>query len=72
MSPEILSLVESILFIGLFLIVFLVLVPRAIKKFRSWKISNKDSDLTLSIGFVVMSLFLLSGDFVIFIRAFIR
>ncbi len=69
MSYMILSLVELILFIGTLLIVFYLLIPKSIKYFRSWKTSGKDVDLSNFILSVIVSLFILSGDFIIFIRA---
>ncbi len=72
MSYAILNLIESVLFIGTLLIVFYLFIPKAIKKFRSWKTSGKDIDLTNFIISVIASLFILSGDFIVFIRAFIR
>ncbi len=72
MSYQIISLLESILFMGSLLIVSLLFIPKAIKKFRSWKTSGKDVDLSNFIRLVIISLFILSGDYLIFIRACIR
>lgn len=72
MDSWVLSLVESVSFIGLFFLVLRFLIPKAIRSFHKWQASQKDDDLTQFIGFVITSFFLISGLFVVFIRAFIR
>ena len=72
MSLWLFNLIESVLFVGMLLLLQFFFIPRSIHSFNTWKSSRQDADLVRFIRMVVASFFIFSGIFVIFIRAFIR
>jgi O-antigen ligase len=71
MSYSVLSILESAVFIGFFLIAVYIFVPKAIKLGRLWKETNKTTHLTNAVAASVGAFFFLTADFLIFIRAVI-
>lgn len=69
MDPWLLSFLESALYIGTFLAAIYFLIPRSIKFWRKWKESGNLICLSNAIAFGVTALFLLTADFLMFIRA---
>jgi len=69
MDYRILSSLESVMFIGMFLVAIYLLIPNAVKFWRAWKTSGKLIQLSNSIASGIAAGFLLVADFLIFIRA---
>lgn len=69
MDYWVISSIESVVFIGLFLIAIYLLIPKAVKHWQSWKKSGKSICLSNSIGCGVVAFFLLLADLLKFIQA---
>ncbi len=68
MDYWILSTIESVIFIGLFLAAIYLFVPKAIKFWRLWKESGKTIYLSNAIASGFGALLALSADFIKFIK----
>jgi hypothetical protein len=71
MSYSVLSIFDSAVFVGFFLIAVYIFVPKAVKFGRIWKQTNKSTHLTNAVAASVGAFFFLAADFFIFIRAVI-
>lgn len=69
MNYWLLNSVESVIFIGTFLIAIYLLVPKTVECWRLWKKSGKFIYLSNSVGAGVAATFLLIADLLIFLRA---
>jgi len=71
-EPWLFNVFETVLFMGMFFLTIQFLIPKAIRHFRLWKSAEKDAHLTNFIGISILSFFLLSAVFVMFIQVFIK
>jgi hypothetical protein len=72
MESWLLSLLESVTFIGVFIIAIYVMVPLTLKNWQTWKKTGKSSSLSNSIAAGTAAFFLLIADLLIFTRSFWR
>ncbi len=69
MDHWVLSSIESILFIGLFLVAIYLFIPKTVKFWRLWKESGKAIFLSNCVACGVGAFFLLAALFLMFIQA---
>lgn len=69
MDPLLLSGIESLLFIGMFLVAVYFFIPKAIKFWRLWEESKKAIFLSNCVTCGAGAFFLLSAAFLMFIQA---
>jgi hypothetical protein len=64
-----LSLLDSAVFIGIFLIAVYILIPKTAKFWRLWKETEKTIHLSNAIASGVVAFSLLFANFILFLRA---
>lgn len=69
MSLEMVSFLKSLIFIGMMLIATGICIPKSVKSWTLWREKKNSTHLTNAIICAIAAFFLLSGNFVIFIRA---
>ena len=69
MERWVLSAIESLIFIGMFLAAVYLFIPKGVKFWRLWKESGKTMFLSNAIASGVGAFFLLAALFLMFIQA---
>ena len=69
MTFEMIGILKSLIFIGMFFIASWICIPNAIKYWFLWKETRKQKNLSIAVVYALGAFFLLSGNFVVFIRA---
>jgi hypothetical protein len=64
-----LSILESILFLGMFFLAVFLCVPKTIKFWRLWKQTNKTIHLSNAVAMATVALFFLAGNLLMFLQA---
>jgi len=69
MSYGMFSAMRSLVFISMFLIAVILLIPQSVKNWRLWKEKGKTVHLSGAVASGVIAFFLLAADFLIFMIA---
>lgn len=72
MDYRVFGLIEIVIFLGMFMMATYLLLPKAVIHFRLWKKTGKTIYLSSSFSGGIAILFLLTADFIMFIRIFMQ
>ena len=69
MTFHLIDALKSFAFIGMAFIATYICIPKAIKFWTLWKETKNPTDLSAAITYAIAAFFLLSANFLIFMRA---